>query len=598
MVDENLNLIQQDDQLSSTDDDDGLENSSAKPTTIQDLQTEINNLKREVKELRQQQEIHQIILSQLEEDSDSESVNNSEENQPDNLEDDMFMALINKIKIQKFYINIKIIINDFVLEMMALFDMVLAIVMCISKFQSDLLNQNFLIRVDCKSAQDILQKDVKNLASKQIFARWAPQIHYQTTLPVNSYRKVVIPPKASGISLRGGRSTGKGSRLALSEPTTKKSSTSSGSPTQTGSSTQKTNFEGSSTQFTSIKPEPSTQESPKPATAKQTSADYAWPIETLQALQDMATNPKGKLPLAKAQTPPTKQTNNYIYKNKFLTVLQMEPEFWDKNPFKATAKAFPPGFHYKPTTILKTRTFYELILVDSNSVSIKHFNDPKDQTLNTHSTIQILKVLQPRHFGSDLNKGKRFSVPFDPVSYTYWDYVDAWTKVFWHQNTRFKHSWLIYFKTNTIYNFPNWFLQCFALSWIFSWQYRYSKTEKTNQYPSLQRHTFVKWWSQFDSSKADPEQVKLSFQSHPEFLKATDPETSVFLNQKSHLAAFLAGSKSKEILPKNIKEVMKMLQQEEEGSSLKKEETSSAEVEEEEDPFYQNEDDCFGICLD
>ncbi|KAH1212678.1 polyprotein [Glycine max] len=312
----------------------------------------------------------------------------------------------------------------------------------------------------------------------------------------------------------------------------------------------------------------------------------------------------------------------------------MEPEFWDKNPFKATAKAFPPGFHYKPTTILKTRTFYELILVDSNLVSIKHFKDLKDQTLNTHSTIQILKVFQPKHFGSDLNKGKRFSVPFDLVGYTYWDYVDAWIKVFWHQNTRFKHSWLIYFKTNTIYDFPNWFLQwwdffgpipeifpktvqqgfaqferqnnlqesriptdlkyfsSFALSWIFSWQYHYSKTEKTNQYPSLQRHAFVKWWSQFDSSKADPEQVKLSFQSHPEFLKAVDPETSVFLNQKSHLAVFLARSKSKEIQTKNLKEVLQMLQQEEEGSSSKKEETSSAE-EEEEDPFYQNKDDCF-----
>ncbi|KAL5142625.1 hypothetical protein HKD37_09G025769 [Glycine soja] len=335
-----------------------------------------------------------------------------------------------------------------------------------------------------------------------------------------------------------------------------------------------------------------------------------------------ATNPKGKLPLAKVQTPPTKQTNNHIYKNKFLTVLQMEPEFWDKNPFKATTKAFPSGFHYKPTTILKSRTFYELILIDSNLVSIKHFKDPKDQTLNTHSTIQILKVLQPRHFGSDLNKGKRFSVPFDLVGYTYWDYVDAWTKVFWHQNTRFKHSWLIYFKTNTIYNFPNCFLQwwdffgpipeifpetvqqgfaqferqynlqesrilvdlkyfsSFSLSWIFSWQYRYSKTEKTNQYPSLQRHAFVKWWTQFDSSKAYPEQVKLWFQSHPEFLKAVDLETSVFLNQKSHLAAFLAGSKSKEILTKNLKEVLQMLQQEEEGSSSKKEETSSAEEEE------------------
>ncbi|KAL5142815.1 hypothetical protein HKD37_09G025916 [Glycine soja] len=461
----------------------------------------------------------------------------------------------------------------------------------------------------------------------------APQIHYLTTLPVNSFRKVVMPPKASRISLRGGRSTGKGARLALPEPTIKKSSTSSGSPTQAGSSTL----------ITSIKPEPSTQESPKPATAKQTSADYAWPIETLQALQDMGltkfpkiikkswadiasefddelesnlqtmiqnasmtkttSNPKGKLPLAKAQTPPTKQTNNYIYKNKFTTVLHMEPKFWDKNPFKATAKAFPPGFHYKPTTILKTRTFYELILVDSNSVSIKHFKDPKDQTLNNHSTIQILKVLQPRHFGLDLNKGKRFSVPFDPVGYTYWDYVDAWTKwdffgpiseIFpetvqqgFAQFERQYNSQESRIPTNLKY------FSSFALSWIFSWQYRYSKTEKTNQYPSLQRHAFT----QFDSSRADPEQVKLWFQSHLEFLKAPDPETSVFLNQKSHLTAFLAGSKSKEVLTKNLKEVLQMVQQEEEGSSSKKEETSSAE-EEEEDTFYQNEDNCFGICLD
>ena len=141
---------------------------------------------------------------------------------------------------------------------------------------------------------------------------------------------------------------------------------------------------------------------------------------------------KGKQTLAKTQTPPTKQTNSYIYKNKFSTVLQMELEFWDKNPFKATAKAFQSGFHFKPTAINKTRTFCELILVDSNSVSIKHFKDPKDQSLNTHSTIQILKVLQPRHFGPDLNKGKKFFVSFDPVGYTYWDYVDGWTKVFWH----------------------------------------------------------------------------------------------------------------------------------------------------------------------
>ena len=34
------------------------------------------------------------------------------------------------------------------------------------------LTKQFLLRVDCKNAKEILQKDVQNLASKQIFARW------------------------------------------------------------------------------------------------------------------------------------------------------------------------------------------------------------------------------------------------------------------------------------------------------------------------------------------------------------------------------------------------------------------------------------------
>ena len=37
------------------------------------------------------------------------------------------------------------------------------------KFQSDLLNQKFLIKIDCKSAKHVLEKDVQNIALKQIF---------------------------------------------------------------------------------------------------------------------------------------------------------------------------------------------------------------------------------------------------------------------------------------------------------------------------------------------------------------------------------------------------------------------------------------------
>ena len=48
---------------------------------------------------------------------------------------------------------------------------ILSIVLCVSKFQDDLFYKIFLLCIDCKSVKEILQKDVKNLVSKQIFAR-------------------------------------------------------------------------------------------------------------------------------------------------------------------------------------------------------------------------------------------------------------------------------------------------------------------------------------------------------------------------------------------------------------------------------------------
>ena len=50
---------------------------------------------------------------------------------------------------------------------------ILSIVLCISKFWDDFLNQGFFLRVDCKSAKSILQNDVKNIAFKNIFCKMA-----------------------------------------------------------------------------------------------------------------------------------------------------------------------------------------------------------------------------------------------------------------------------------------------------------------------------------------------------------------------------------------------------------------------------------------
>ncbi|KAA0068171.1 Enzymatic polyprotein [Cucumis melo var. makuwa] len=49
---------------------------------------------------------------------------------------------------------------------------VLAIVLSVQKFQGDLINKEILVRTDSKASKFIFEKDVKNLISKQIFARW------------------------------------------------------------------------------------------------------------------------------------------------------------------------------------------------------------------------------------------------------------------------------------------------------------------------------------------------------------------------------------------------------------------------------------------
>ena len=49
---------------------------------------------------------------------------------------------------------------------------ILSIVLCVQKFQSDLINKSFVIKTDSRASKFVLEKDGKNLVSKQIFARW------------------------------------------------------------------------------------------------------------------------------------------------------------------------------------------------------------------------------------------------------------------------------------------------------------------------------------------------------------------------------------------------------------------------------------------
>nr|KYP51202.1 hypothetical protein KK1_026885 [Cajanus cajan] len=90
------------------------------------------------------------------------------------------------------------------------------------------------------------------------------------------------------------------------------------------------------------------------------------------------------------------------------------------------------------------------------------------------------------------------------------------------------------------------FFSSFSLSWIFSWQYKFGKSNHPLRPPPFQRNSFVKWWPQFDASRAN------WFTSNTNYLKTADPETSMFLNQKAKITASLAAAKTKESFAKNL----------------------------------------------
>ncbi|MED6142057.1 hypothetical protein PIB30_109758, partial [Stylosanthes scabra] len=164
-----------------------------------------------------------------------------------------------------------------------------------------------------------------------------------------------MPKKAIVASSRG-----KGIRLALPGPIKQNQS-----GYEYGSSTQQPTKKSSQSSQSKNEAVSSNQQ------PKQTKADYAFPIQTLMALQDQGVtklnkkswaeicsesdedidltqlisqlaqqktivqNPKEKTIVSKPQkTQSQKAQTNYTPTKKFSNIIQMEPEFWDKFPHK------------------------------------------------------------------------------------------------------------------------------------------------------------------------------------------------------------------------------------------------------------------------
>ena len=101
-------------------------------------------------------------------------------------------------------------------------------------------------------------------------------------------------------------------------------------------------------------------------------------------------------------------------------------------------KIFQNDKHFISNEILKTRKFYEFILLDTESVQISHGSNPEGNGI-AYSKCKILKVLNEKDWDQIIFTHKRFSEKLDPQTFDYYDYKNAWYHTFCIRPN--SHSW-------------------------------------------------------------------------------------------------------------------------------------------------------------
>jgi hypothetical protein len=98
--------------------------------------------------------------------------------------------------------------------------------------------------------------------------------------------------------------------------------------------------------------------------------------------------------------------------------------------------------HFAPPDQYKTIQYYQNILQQEGSAVISTLYDKfsiERRVLN--HKIQIVKFTSLKSWGSHPFLLK--SLKNHPIKYSYYDYIDAWSKILLHQNENMSHSWFI-----------------------------------------------------------------------------------------------------------------------------------------------------------
>ena len=106
-----------------------------------------------------------------------------------------------------------------------------------------------------------------------------------------------------------------------------------------------------------------------------------------------------------------------------------------------------------PFAPYKSLSYYKDILIQTDFIVIKPILDRKDDTKVLYHSLYIKQIISQTEFcdhPSDLHL-------VENNHFCYYDYIEAWSKVFLYQNQTFSHSWFIQFDHKFKSQIPLWF---------------------------------------------------------------------------------------------------------------------------------------------
>jgi hypothetical protein len=251
---------------------------------------------------------------------------------------------------------------------------------------------------------------------------------------------------------------------------------------------------------------------------------------------------------SKPTNPSFQSTDNYTPSQRIENIILTKFEYFHKptltNTNEIVSKIFFPDIHWHTSNIQKDRQFYELVLLDTQSAIIAH-TKTSDQYI-THSKLIIKKIITSTEWGSMYTE-RYFSGDHHPKTYTYRDYIDAWSRVLLLRPAN--HSWFIIFDDKIPKQFPIWFIEwwslygtsinilptsakqafnlwdknpatqqpsyvtdltffsTFCIPWILCWTYHLEQFLPLPMPFSLTRHFKTKFWEKFDLKLCSEENV-------------------------------------------------------------------------------------------